>query len=229
MKQICVIGLTGQTGAGKSSVSKIIRSQGVSVIDCDVLAREVVANEKGCLADLALEFSILILNMDGTLNRKKLAEIVFGDPKKLERLNALIFPYIRDYLKERVERLEAQGEQLVVLDAPTLFESGIDADCDSVISVIAPEAQRLNRIVVRDHLTDEEARRRILAQHNDAFYTSRSQIVIVNDKDLQELHVKTLELVAMLQRAMREQCARGLNSAADAGGQDASPPPEGDV
>ena len=228
MRQIYVIGLTGQTGAGKSSVSKIIRSQGISVIDCDVLAREVVANEKGCLADLALEFSILILNMDGTLNRKKLAELVFGDLKKLERLNALIFPYIRDYLKERVEQLEAQGEQLVVLDAPTLFESGIDADCDSVISVIAPEAQRLNRIVVRDHLTDEEARRRISAQHNDAFYTSRSQIVIVNDKDLQELHVKTLELVALLQRAMREQCACGID-AGDADGQDAPHPPEGDA
>lgn len=209
MRQICVIGLTGQTGAGKSSVSKIIRSQGIVVIDCDKISREVVASEKGCLADLALEFSILILNMDGSLNRKKLAEIVFGNPKKLERLNALIFPYIRSYLNDRLTQLEAQGERLVVLDAPTLFESGIDADCDSVISVIAPEALRLNRIVVRDHLTDEEARRRIAAQHNDAYYTSRSQIVIVNDKDLQELHVKTLELVGLLHRALREQCHRG--------------------
>ncbi len=228
MRQICMIGLTGQTGAGKSSVSKIIRSQGIPVIDCDQVSREVVANEKGCLADLALEFSILILNMDGTLNRKKLAEMVFGDPKKLERLNALIFPYIRSYVNDRLTALEAQGERLVVLDAPTLFESGIDADCDSVISVIAPEAQRLNRIVVRDHLTDEEARRRIAAQHNDAYYTARSQIVIVNDKDLQELHVKTLELVGMLQRAMREQCARGVvPDGADAPGAGAPHRPEG--
>ncbi|WMJ83880.1 dephospho-CoA kinase [Oscillospiraceae bacterium LTW-04] len=206
MRKICVIGLTGQTGAGKSSVSKIIRSQGITVIDCDAVSREVVANEKGCLADMALEFSIAILNMDGTLNRKKLAEIVFGDSKKLERLNTLIFPYIRSYLKDKIEQLEAQGKRVVILDAPTLFESGIDADCDSVIAVIAPEALRLNRIVVRDHLTDEEARRRIAAQHNDAYYTTRSQIVIVNDKDQQELHVKTLELVGMLQRAIREQC-----------------------
>lgn len=210
MRRICVIGLTGQTGAGKSSVSKIIRSQGITVIDCDAVSREVVANEKGCLADMALEFSIAILNMDGTLNRKRLAEIVFGDSKKLERLNALIFPYIRSYIKDKLELLEAQGERVVVLDAPTLFESGIDADCDSVISVIAPKALRLNRIVVRDHLTDEEARRRIAAQHKDSFYTTRSQIVIVNDKDEQELHVKTLELVGMLHRAMREQCCHNL-------------------
>ncbi|MEA5137426.1 MAG: dephospho-CoA kinase [Candidatus Fimivivens sp.] len=210
MRRICVIGLTGQTGAGKSSVSKIICSQGITVIDCDAVSREVVANEKGCLADMALEFSIAILNMDGTLNRKRLAEIVFGDSKKLERLNALIFPYIRSYIKDKLELLEAQGERVVVLDAPTLFESGIDADCDSVISVIAPEALRLNRIVVRDHLTDEEARRRIAAQHKDSFYTTRSQIVIVNDKDEQELHVKTLELVGMLHRAMREQSCHNL-------------------
>ncbi|HWP50254.1 MAG TPA: dephospho-CoA kinase [Clostridia bacterium] len=215
MRQICVIGLTGQTGAGKSSVSKIIRSQGIAVIDCDEVSREVVANEKCCLADMALEFSIAILNMDGTLNRKRLSEIVFSDAKKLERLNALIFPYIRNYLKDKIEQLEVQGEQVVVLDAPTLFESGLDADCNSVISVIAPEALRLNRIVVRDHLTDEEARRRIAAQHKDSYYTARSQIVIINDKDQQELHVKTLELVGMLHRAISEQCGQDSGATVD--------------
>lgn len=205
MRQICVIGLTGQTGAGKSSVSKIIRSQGIEVIDCDKVSREVVANEKRCLADMALEFSISILNMDGTLNRKRLGEIVFSDAQKLDRLNELIFPYIKSYLHEKISQLAEQGGAVVVLDAPTLFESGMDEDCDSVISVISPEPLRLNRIVVRDHLTDEEARQRISSQHDDAYYTSRSQLVIVNDKDQQELHVKTLELVGLIQRAIREQ------------------------
>lgn len=205
MRQICVIGLTGQTGAGKSSVSKIIHSQGIEVIDCDNVSREVVANEKRCLADIALEFSISILNMDGTLNRKRLGEMVFSDAQKLARLNELIFPYIRSFLHERIAELDEQGARVVVLDAPTLFESGMDADCDSVISVISPEPLRLNRIVVRDHLTDEEARQRIASQHDDAYYTSRSQLVIVNDKDEQELHVKTLELVGLLHRAIFEQ------------------------
>ena len=205
MRNICVIGLTGQTGAGKSSVSKIIRSQGMEVIDCDRVSREVVANEKACLADLALAFSIAILNMDGTLNRKRLADIVFSDQQKLDQLNALIFPYIRNYILARIEQLDEQDVPVVVLDAPTLFESGIDADCDFVISVIAPEAQRLNRIVVRDHLTDEEARRRMASQHNDAYYTTRSQVVIVNDKDPHDLHVKTLELIGYIQKAIQIQ------------------------
>ena len=201
MRKIKVVGLTGQTGAGKSSVSKIIRSQGVEVIDCDLISREVVAKEKRCVADLALEFSISILNIDGTLNRKKLGSIVFSDKQKLQRLNEIIFPYIKEYVFNRIDELEKMQVKLVVLDAPTLFESGLDADCDSVVSVIAPVVQRQNRIVIRDHLSDVEARNRIDSQHNDEYYTSRSQLVIVNDGDTHELHIKALELVSALQRA----------------------------
>ena len=201
MRKIKVVGLTGQTGAGKSSVSKIIRSQGVEVIDCDLISREVVAKEKRCVADLALEFSISILNIDGTLNCKKLGSIVFSDKQKLQRLNEIIFPYIKEYVFNRIDELEKMQVKLVVLDAPTLFESGLDADCDSVVSVIAPVVQRQNRIVIRDHLSDVEARNRIDSQHNDEYYTSRSQLVIVNDGDTHELHIKALELVSALQRA----------------------------
>ena len=204
MRKIKVIGLTGQTGAGKSTVSKIISAQGVEVIDCDLVSREVVANEKRCVADLALEFSISVLNIDGTLNRKKLGSIVFSDKEKLEKLNDIIFPYIREYLHDKIAELDKKGVNLVVLDAPTLFESGMDCECDSVVSVIAPETQRLNRIVIRDHLTEEEARNRSDSQHDDEFYTSRSQLVIVNDGDEHELHVKALELVCALQRAAND-------------------------
>ena len=84
MKGIHVVGLTGQTGADKSTVSSLFRARGIKVIDCDQVSRDVVSGEKSCLADLALEFSIAILNMDGTLNRKKLASIVFGNPQKQE-------------------------------------------------------------------------------------------------------------------------------------------------
>lgn len=202
MRKIFVVGLTGQTGAGKSLVSKIVRSQGVEVIDCDLVSRDVVAGEKQCLADLALEFSITILNVDGTLNRKRLAGMVFGDPERLARLNELIFPYILAEVDRRVRSLEKQGVELVLLDAPTLFESGADSTCDMVVSVIAPEALRLNRIVVRDHLSDDEARRRIASQFGDQFYASRSQVVITNDGAPEDLHVRTLEMLESVRRKM---------------------------
>lgn len=202
MRDICIIGLTGQTGAGKSSVSSAFRSQGLTVIDCDEISHLVTAEGKRCLADLALEFGIGILNADGTLNRKRLGAIVFNDKEKLESLNRIIFPHIIEYLDEEIDELEKKGTQAVVLDAPTLFESGMDERCDSIISVIAPLQERLNRIVVRDHLTDEEARARINSQHDDDYYISRSQQVIINDGDEKELRIKTLELINLLNRAV---------------------------
>lgn len=202
MSDIRVAGLTGQTGAGKSSVSRIVRSQGIVVIDCDQVSRDVVAEQKQCLADLALEFGITILNADGTLNRKRLGALAFGNPEKLARLNAIIFPHIRRDIRLRIEALALRGEKLVMLDAPTLFESGADADCDYIVSVIAPQDLRLNRIVIRDHLTDDEARRRMASQQDDAFYAARSDFVIVNDGDPQDLHLRTLEMLEALRRAL---------------------------
>ena len=199
-RDIKIIGLTGQTGAGKSSVSRIIRSQGIEVIDCDQVSRDVVAGQKPLLLDLALEFSIAILNADGTLNRKKLGGIVFNNKEKLSRLNEIIFPYILYEIDERIKDMAKKGMPLVVLDAPTLFESGANRICDYIISVIAPKALRLNRIMIRDHLSDDEARRRMAAQPDDEFYTSRSQYVIINDADPHDLHVKTLELLETLRR-----------------------------
>lgn len=195
MRTTKIIGLTGQTGAGKSSVSKIINSQNFPIIDCDEVAHAVTDQEKGCLADLALEFSISILNPDATLNRRRLAAIVFEDKEKLERLNDIVFPYIKKRIKEMVKEMDAKKNPLVVLDAPTLFESGINSECDYIVSVIAPVSLRQNRIVIRDHLTDDEARVRISAQHDDEFYTERSNYVIVNKDDMHDLRLKTLEMI----------------------------------
>jgi dephospho-CoA kinase len=192
MNPIRVIGLTGQTGAGKSTVSRVFVSCGIEVIDCDLVSRDVVDREKQLLADLALEYGISILHEDGTLNRRRLGSVVFSDRKKLDRLNEIIFPYIRREVERRVLQLQKKGCPLVVLDAPTLFESGIDADCDDVISVIAPEALRLNRIMVRDHLSDTEARNRIASQHDDNFYAARSSLVICNDRDEGALRLEAL-------------------------------------
>jgi dephospho-CoA kinase len=200
MSKIKIIGLTGQTGAGKSTVSELFRARGLAVINCDRISHEVSQTEQRFIADLALEFSVIILNADGTPNRKRLASMVFSDPKKLARLNELIFPYICERIRAEIDRLEKTGEKLVVLDAPTLFESGMDKQCDFVISVIAPEAERLNRIILRDRLTDDEARRRVGAQHNDAFYTGRSKYVVNNDAKPDDLRIRVLELLDTLEK-----------------------------
>lgn len=195
MQQGLLVGLTGQTGAGKTLVSKVLSSRGFRVIDADIVARQVVAQGAKCTLELALEFGIGILNTDGTLDRKKLGSIVFSDREKRIKLNHIIFPHIQEEIFSQVEQLRLKGEQVIILDAPTLIESGTHKKCDRVVSVIAPMPLRLARIMERDKITEEEAVLRIRAQHGDEYYTSHSNFVINNDGDMSELRVKVMELI----------------------------------
>lgn len=194
-KKGILVGLTGQTGAGKTTVSELLRSRGYVVIDADIVARRVVSKGKKCLLDLTLEFGIDILSADGSLNRKKLGDIVFADRQKRIRLNQITFPYIQEEIFSEVERLRRKGEAVIFLDAPTLFESGTDKDCDRVVSVIAPESLRLRRILARDPITEQEAKSRMRSQYDDDFYIRRSDYIIENSGDLNELRVRVMEML----------------------------------
>lgn len=175
-----VYGLTGQTGAGKSTVCRILGDEGFSVIDCDALTRRVQSPNTPCVAALAAAFGQEILLEGGALNRKKLAHMAFGDEKSLQKLNRTVYPYIMAELKLCIKALSHGQTNGIVLDAPTLFQSGADALCDEVIAVVAPKAQRLARIVARDGLTEQEALARMASQPEDAFYTVRARYVIEN-------------------------------------------------
>ena len=182
-----LVGLTGQTGAGKTTVSGYLIRLGYRVIDADLVARQVVAGGSRCIAELATAFGMDIILRDGTLDRRKLGDIIFADKEKRAKLNRIIFPYIQDEIFGEVERLRHDGVNVIFLDAPTLFESGSDKECDLIVSVIAPLRLRLARIMARDRLGEKQAMNRIKSQQEDEFYTSRSDFVIVNDKDLGQL------------------------------------------
>lgn len=182
-----VIGLTGQTGAGKTTASDALRAGGLPVIDCDLLAREVVNNSKSCLGDLVLAFGCDIIDHNGELNRRKLGAAVFGDKKKLRRLNAITFPHILHRIEEEIERYKKLGTGALVLDAPTLYEAKADKLCSAVVAVIAPEQQRLQRITARDGLSEQEALNRIHSQHDDAFFRARAGYLVENSGSPQEL------------------------------------------
>lgn len=190
-----VIGLTGQTGAGKSTVCTLLTNRGLRVIDADLVARRVVESGEKCLLDLAIEFGIEILNADGTLNRRRLADIAFRDKEKRMRLNQITHPYILAEIQAESEALLRAGATAVFLDAPTLFESGGDALCDKIVSIVAPVEDRIIRIMSRDGLTRNQALARVRAQHHDAFYTERSDFVIENGADLSALRVLVIEML----------------------------------
>ena len=207
MKKTLVVGLTGQSGAGKSTVSQLMAQEGCTIIDADEIARQVVSDGTDCLVGLALAFGCEILNQDGTLNRRRLGNLVFGDKKKTQKLNQTILPYILREIQRQVDLARQRGGELVILDAPTLFESGADQFCDQIVSVIAPEQMRYNRVLLRDDRTEEEIRARFASQHEDAYYTKRSQFVISNDKNRNHLAGQTwmvLEKLRQLQEKMEK-------------------------
>ncbi len=196
-----VLGLTGQTGAGKSTVCRMLQNeQGVCVVDADRIAREVVTSGTDCLAEIVLHFSIIVLNEDGTLNRKKLAEIVFNDRSQLKALNQITFPYILAGIEEKIKAGQQAGNSIVVVDAPLLFESKADRLCEQILAVVADPELRKQRIMQRDGLTEAEALARMGSQHDDSFYTARAQHVIRNDGDSTALRLQVVELLDSLRQ-----------------------------
>lgn len=187
-----VVGLTGPTGAGKSSVTDVAKNLGFKIIDCDALAR--VAVEKGSdgLADIVKVFGGGVLNSDGTLNRKQLAALAFSASDKTELLNKTLLPHIVKLIKAQID------VPLVLLDAPTLFESGADSLCDDVIVVLCDEKTRKDRIIKRDGIDESAAELRIKAGKDDNFYIERSNNIVYNDCELSVLNLKIQKLLNKL-------------------------------
>lgn len=189
-----VIGLTGPTGSGKTTVSEVFAEQGFLVINCDKISREVTDNSEECLAELVHEFSDVILNEDRTLNRQKLADIVFASKSKKICLEGVIYPYILEKILKALKAAAKRGENFVLLDAPTLFESNADDFCDMVVCVTADEATRFEHIMKRDGLTSKQARARIEAQPKEDFYKKKSDFTIPNKGSLEMLREMSKEL-----------------------------------
>lgn len=198
-----IIGLTGQTGAGKTTVSQLLRERGFHVIDADIVARLVVEKGTRCLTDLVLEFGVGILDSGGGLDRRKMGNLIWDNKPRRMRFNEIVFPYIQEEIQAQTRRAVDMGNRVVFLDAPTLFESGSESFCDKVVSVTAPKEVRRKRLLERDaHRTMEEIDNRIEAQHDDAFYALRSDFVIRNGGEMTGLRVQVLEML--------EFCCRGV-------------------
>lgn len=193
-----VIGLTGSSGSGKSTVSQMLQEQGFDVINCDSIARDVVRIGSPCLNAIIETFGETVRGIDGTLNRRVLADIVFHDKKKLEKLNSIMYPQITTEIKDLLNQYQASGSDFVVLDAPTLFESGADSLCDCTVSVISNDSLRIKRITERDNIEEAMAISRLRSQYPNEFYIQRSDYIIKNIGSLTELKRQIQELISEL-------------------------------
>ncbi len=191
-----VLGLTGFSGAGKSTVAQIFKQHGFYHLDCDNIVHERVYRDPMVLKALTEEFGKEIIS-DGVLNRSVLRNYTMGDPKALQRLNDLVMPHILSAIQ--ADLTEHRGSH-IILDAPLLFESGLDKKCDCVLSVIANPKAATERIILRDHLRPSEASKRLSSQHPAEFYTDKSDYILQNDGDLTTLQQDTLNLIQSILR-----------------------------
>ena len=173
-----VIGITGTTGSGKTSILHTLERMGYEILDCDALYHGLLYTDENLGKSLEQAFGSVFLP-DGKLNRKMLADIVFHSDVALAKLNQIVFPVVIDAVKSHIE--QCTSEKGIVIDAVNLIESGLGDLCSRTIAVVADAESRLTRIMARVNLTEQEARARIEAQKPDEWYMDHCNLIIRND------------------------------------------------
>ena len=163
----------------------MLEKNSIVCINCDRVSRDITVKGAPALKAICEVFGDDILCPDGSLDRKKLGSIVFSDKEKLELLNKTIFPFIVDEIKKIIA--DFGGDGVIVLDAPTLFESGCDKLCDEKVAVVADREIRLGRIMARDSLSKVDAENRINSQLDEEFFKQNCDVIIQNNGGLTEL------------------------------------------
>ena len=179
-----IIGITGGTGCGKTTLLEAIKAMGGLVLDCDAIYHELLQSDKEMLRAIADRFPGTV--EDGQLQRKKLGAIVFADEAALADLNRITHSAVK---KEVLRRLESQPK-LAAIDAIGLFEGNLAELCDVTVAVCAPVEARVQRIMARDGISEEYARNRIAAQHNDDWFRERCSHVLNNDGTREDFQSK---------------------------------------
>ncbi len=201
-----IVGLTGGIASGKTVVSQILGEEGAHIIDADQLARELVHPHTPAWEELRKVFGEGILEKDGFIDRKALAEQVFSDPEQRNRLNRILHPRIKEEIDRRVREIgQTEPDAIIVIDAPLLIETGSHLHMDVVIVVSATESQQIERLKARSGTTEEEARRIIASQMLLKEKLKVADIVISNKGTLEETKRKSQEVYRELkQRALQK-------------------------
>jgi dephospho-CoA kinase len=196
-----LIGVTGGIAAGKTTVTGLLLKLGCAVIDADLLAREVTATGSAALDQIAATFGDEVIADDGSLDRARLAQIVFDDPAARRKLEAITHPAIASAARQRAADLGAQGHQVVFYEAALLVETGRHSDLDGLVVVTAGEAQRVERLMARSGLTYEEAQKRLAAQLPQDVKVQVADFVIDNSGALEQTRAQVEALWEQLSGA----------------------------
>lgn len=195
------VGLTGSIAVGKSHVCRVLSEAGLHVLDADQTAREVVAADTDGLAEIVRNFGDDVLQQDGELDRKKLGAIIFGDPKKRELLNSIVHPRVISAQNDWLEKLEKSDPNgIAVIDAALMIESGGYKRFPEIIVVWCEPEIQLRRLQLRDHLSEEEAKKRIATQMSQEEKKRFADLLIDTSNGLEDTRHQTLEIAGILRQ-----------------------------
>lgn len=187
-----IIGVTGASGAGKTTFCSILKEKyGAYIVDADELARNLSKKGNPYLEAIVEYFGKEIVNEEGELKRKELASIIYQEEEKRKALNQITFTFV---VKEIKEKIRSMHGEMIVIDAPLLFESKLEEMCDVVIGVIAGEKEKIERICKRDYITSEVAQKRLSIQVTTEEIKKKADYIIENNKDITSLE-KELERI----------------------------------
>lgn len=193
-----VLGLTGGIASGKSTADAFFKKQQLPIIDSDLIAHDILNVGEAGYHQVVQQFGRNFLNPDQTINRHQLGEVVFSDPKQLSILNKITHPLIFQIIQTKITQNKQAGEQLVILDAPVLFESGAQKYCDKTLLITVPEEMQIKRLMARDGLTRKAALNRINSQMPLAKKVKLADYVITNTGTIEELEAQLAQLLFKL-------------------------------
>ena len=189
-----VLGLTGNIGCGKSSLSNIFMRNKINVVDADLVSREIM-NDKDTLEEIKKSFGNDIINEESNLNRKKLAQIVFNDDKELVKLNNITHPRIKEKINDKIKKIENNKENIVIVDGALLIEANYLDIIDKLIVIVCDEKVQIDRIIKRDNCSKEEAIIRIKSQMSQDEKMKYADYIIDNSADKLNLETKAEILI----------------------------------
>lgn len=186
-----IVGITGNSGAGKSEVTKLLAKKlKADIVDADKIARKLAEPGHEYYKKILEIFGKTIL-LENSLNRQKIAEIIYNDNRKREQLNKLTYKYIGNEIKTKIQERNTYNGN-VIIDVPLLFESGLYEICDYTVAVLADKQKKIERICKRDKLDKEIAEARLNIQATDEFYKKRADYIIFNNKKVEDIDLEEL-------------------------------------
>ncbi len=181
-----ILGITGGSGCGKTTLLEILKTKGALILDCDAIYHDLLRTDTAMLQAISLRFPEAFEN--DQLDRKKLGNMVFSDKNALLELNQITHSAV----KQKILQILSQGSDFIAIDAIGLFESGLSELCDVTVAVLAPMQARIDRLMLRDGISREYAEKRILSQHEDDWFREKCDCVLINDTTPESFTAKCL-------------------------------------